>query len=225
MIPIGGRLPAELELAEQFGVAVATLRKGLSVLRDRKIIETRRGRNGGSFVINMPALDDQDEVRRLLVESSVSDLRDLGDEHIAVATAVAKLACARAYPRDFERLHDLASRMTTATTLTQKARADSRFHIEIAVLAQSPRLMRSEIRLQNESSKLIWSEGNSDANPELAELDHIALVQAIQAGDVKQAKRIAEDHIRKHIYQLIDTKITLSTATNNNTEHHKSTAE
>ncbi|MFC7764959.1 GntR family transcriptional regulator [Leucobacter soli] len=43
MLAVGERLPAEIELANQFGVAVATLRKALASLRAQGIVETRRG--------------------------------------------------------------------------------------------------------------------------------------------------------------------------------------
>ena len=46
----GDRLPSENELAQLFGVAVVTVREALGSLRHRGVIETRRGRNGGSFV-------------------------------------------------------------------------------------------------------------------------------------------------------------------------------
>ena len=46
----GERLPSELELAAQLGVAPMTLRQALQILRDAGFVETRRGRTGGSFV-------------------------------------------------------------------------------------------------------------------------------------------------------------------------------
>ena len=56
----GQQLPSESELALQLGVATVTLREALVVLRQRGLIETRRGRNGGSFVcapVELPDLE------------------------------------------------------------------------------------------------------------------------------------------------------------------------
>ena len=50
----GERLPPEPRLAAQFGVAPMTLRQALGVLRQAGFVETRRGRNGGSFVCADP---------------------------------------------------------------------------------------------------------------------------------------------------------------------------
>jgi GntR family transcriptional repressor for pyruvate dehydrogenase complex len=46
----GAQLPSEVDLAAQFNVAPGTLREALSALREEGIVETRRGRGGGSFV-------------------------------------------------------------------------------------------------------------------------------------------------------------------------------
>ena len=46
----GERLPAESHLAGQFGVSTVTLREALASLRQMGLVETRRGRRGGSFV-------------------------------------------------------------------------------------------------------------------------------------------------------------------------------
>src|SRR5882762_5568563 len=45
------QLPSETELASQFGVATVTVREALVALRQQGLVETRRGRGGGSFVI------------------------------------------------------------------------------------------------------------------------------------------------------------------------------
>ena len=47
----GERLPSEPELARRFGVALITVREGLGILREAGLVETRRGREGGSFVV------------------------------------------------------------------------------------------------------------------------------------------------------------------------------
>src|SRR5947199_2335462 len=48
----GDRLPPERELADTFGVSRVTLREAIKALRDAGLVESRRGRGGGTFVVS-----------------------------------------------------------------------------------------------------------------------------------------------------------------------------
>jgi GntR family transcriptional regulator, transcriptional repressor for pyruvate dehydrogenase complex len=208
MLSVGDRLPTEAELAEQFGVAVATLRTALATLRERGLVETRRGRSGGTFIVRTP-FPAAHEVTAHLGRTSIVELRDLGDEHVAIGCAVAKLACSRVYGGGIARLADFAARLRFAETPTARASADSRFHIELAVLAQSPRLMHSELRLQSEIGPLLWSVDNTRTNLETALAEHAELIEAIGSGDATRAERVVESHYRRGVARLIDAKLSL----------------
>ena len=55
-LPAGHRLGTKQELAEQFGIAPATLGEALRVLRARGVVEARPGPGGGVFVANQSPL-------------------------------------------------------------------------------------------------------------------------------------------------------------------------
>lgn len=211
MLRVGERLPVEAELSEMFGVAGATLRDALAALRDQGVVETRRGRNGGTFVVKFPATQEEN-LRQYLRETSIADLRDLGDEQTAVAAAAARLACDRADPKDLDRLERLARGLEQATTPETQARADSRFHIELAVVAQSPRLTSQEIRLQGEVGQLLWTPMAGVFDQQLAAREHLGIVAAVREDDPDRAQRLVLEHIRRNTYHLIDTKLTLTHA-------------
>src|SRR5215210_2252651 len=52
--PQGSLLPAERELAERLGVSRATLREAIAALRSAGLVETTRGRGGGTVVVYKP---------------------------------------------------------------------------------------------------------------------------------------------------------------------------
>ena len=197
----GEQLPSEIDLATQLGVSTMTLREALAVLREQGLVETRRGRGGGSFV---RASADAVNTRALarLQELTVEELRDLGDEHFAVSGAAAVLASRRAVSADSARLRTLAALLADSDDPIRSRRADSRFQIEVAVCSQSARLTRSEVNLQTELSSMIWLPQLALA-PKAQADRHTALVDAIEAEDEIKARTLAEDTSAANVRRLI----------------------
>lgn len=208
MLAVGERLPAEIELASQFGVAVATLRKALASLRAQGIVETRRGRSGGTFVVKVPFPSDE-TLHAALVHSSMASLRDLADEHAAISAAAAALAAARNPASKPTRLAELAFRARETRGSQERALADSKFHIEVAVLSHSQRLLTAEQRLQSESAPLLWCEAFSTGSTQDAFNEHLALVMAIEQGKPDEARRLADQHVMMNMRRVIDAKLLL----------------
>jgi GntR family transcriptional regulator, transcriptional repressor for pyruvate dehydrogenase complex len=201
----GECLPAESELASQFGVSPVTLREALAMLRNMGLVETRRGRQGGSFVRapdQLPATHLEPQLRLL----SVLELRDIGDHRAAVAGAAAQLASQRALDSDVHTLREHVGRLRGATSLTERRRADVRIHIEIAAAAQSPRLTRQEMSLWSEVGDLIWLPvtGNQVA---AVTAEHEALVDAIGQADPERARQLAERHVLAETERLIGLRL------------------
>lgn len=211
MLAVGERLPPEVELASQFGIAVATLRKALASLRADGIVETRRGRNGGTFVVKAPFPHTHD-LRLALEATSVVALRDLADEHSAISAAAARLAAERTASGRVTRLAELAFRAREARGGQERALTDSRFHIEIAVLSQSQRLLTAEQRLQTECSPFLWSESLTHASTHEAFNDHLALVMAIEQARPDDAHRLAEAHVITNVRRIVAAKLALRSA-------------
>ena len=80
----GERRPSEAELARGMGDALITAREALEMLRENSLVQTRRGREGGSFV----TYDTQTAARILDARSqrhSRIELRDLAVHLSAIA--------------------------------------------------------------------------------------------------------------------------------------------
>ena len=198
----GERLPPEADLATTLGVATVTLRDALADLRERGLVETRRGRGGGSFVrVHRDALADLSRTR--LQEVSSTDLRELGDLHAGLAGTAALLAAARATGSELTRLADLCDRLAAARTTTEQRRLDGRWWIELAAAAQSVRLTRFEIDLQVELGLLAWASHEPDAVLSRRVRSHRRVVAALAERNGAAARAEAEAQIQRDTAELL----------------------
>ena len=207
----GQQLPSESELALQLGVATVTLREALVVLRERGLIETRRGRNGGSFVCAPVELPEALLLQRLK-EISGPDLRDLCDEQMAISGTAARLAAQRSSPEQLARIAHHIEALGQSTTRLARHRADARFHIEVAAAAQSLRLTHAEMRLQSEVGELLWLEAIGGNDVTLVEQEHRAILQALVNNDSVLAGALAQAHVMSGIKRLIGLRLELLAA-------------
>lgn len=198
----GEQLPSESELAAQLGVSHMTLREALAVLREQGLVETRRGRVGGTFV-RRPANPSVRAVRARLRSMSASQVRDLGDAHLAVTGACAKLAAERASPSNVRRLQSLAAQVAKASGIGAKIRADSRFHIELAIATQSERLSRLAIDIQGDCAELLWLPSDDEVDAQALAHEHWMISEAIGAEDGETARRLAEAHAMDDVRRLV----------------------
>ena len=215
----GEQLPPEAEFAAQLGVSAMTLREALASLRQQGLVETRRGRTGGTFV-RRPASPPVGLLRERLRGMTTSSLRDLIDEQFAVSGTVAKLAAARASGADVRRLYTLVRQLSAAATLGSRIRADSRFHIEVAQASQSERLTRLEVGLQTQLGELLWlpPEATGSAATEARELldhvavsaEHAAIADAIAAEDGDRARMLAERHVEWNLRRLTAMRLAMA---------------
>lgn len=203
----GEQLPTESELATQLGVSTVTVREALVSLRQQGLVETRRGRTGGSFV-RAPKDGDVSSWQERLRNLTLSDLRDLGDHYIAIAGAAARLAAERATPDDVARLR-LATDDIRPATAAEAPRAERHFHLEVAAAAQSPRLTQQEMHLQGELGALLWLPAGGRGAQAPIHGEHTAITDAIAAGDGEQARRRTEEHILDAIDRLAELHLRL----------------
>ncbi len=213
----GEHLPPESEFAQQLGVSPMTLRDAIATLRDRGYVETRRGRNGGTFV-RRSLEPPQEPDRRRLLSTSVSTLRDAADEQAAVSGAAARLAAERATGANVRKLLGLVDQMAAASSRGARLKADSRFHVEVAIASQSTRLTRLEVKLQGETAGLLWLDELASGEVAAMAAEHHEIATAIAEEDADRARMVTERHVRRNLRRIITTHLALHDNTGSRTD-------
>jgi len=204
----GDRLPREKVLASELGMSPVTLRQSLAALRAKGLIETSRGRSGGSVIRRQIELPDA-ELRAKLRDASTESLRDLGDLSAAISAMSARLAADRADAQNVQYLNALARAYNEATEEKARRRADSRFHVAVSVASQSSRLTAIALQIQAELMTLWWTHpGEADMTARASE-QHSSIIKAIRDRDADRAAKAAELHSRTESEWLIEAHLAL----------------
>lgn len=205
----GERLPSEAELARRFGVALVTAREGLGMLREAGLVETRRGRDGGSFVVHPGDADEALLAARLRGFSQV-ELSDLAVYVTAIAAGCADRAAERSTPADDTRLAAWLRAADFSGPSAARRNAGG-FLLELAVLSQSTRLVREQIRLQAEFGPLLWlgmrDPGLRDGTAASAGI----IAMAVAEGDAGAARREVSALLDRVARWLLSAKARIET--------------
>jgi DNA-binding GntR family transcriptional regulator len=99
--------------------------------------------------------------------------------------------------------------MASATTRGSRMKADSRFHIEVAMSSQSERLTRHEVRLQGEIAGLLWLDSLSEEEVAAMAREHHEIATAIAEENGDRARVMAERHVRRNLRRIIASRLGL----------------
>jgi GntR family transcriptional repressor for pyruvate dehydrogenase complex len=195
----GARLPVERDLAASLGVGRMTVRAALARLVDGGLLETRRGRGGGSYVSRQWRETSTDAVTRTLVRR-LGELRDRCDAVCRIHGAVCRAAAEARTDADIAVLCEALEDFRTADSGADAQLADSRLHLAIMDSAHNPVLKKVLIDLEASVSIRApvhpWGEPDTMAAMERRALhDHEHLIDAIVAGRADEAEAIARAHV------------------------------
>jgi GntR family transcriptional repressor for pyruvate dehydrogenase complex len=175
-------------------------------LRAAGLVETRRGRGGGSFVLGSKEPAMRLVLQRLL-RLSTAQIRDHGDQHAALAGAAARLAARRATPADLARLRRALEQLDSAGSDGERRRAENHLQIEIAAVAQSPLLFREEVGMQAEMGPLLWLGPAHEAVHERTDALAAEVVAAIESRDGERARELTEERVAAWTAHLVELRL------------------
>jgi len=191
--PRGSQLPAERELAEQLGVSRATLREAIAALRAAELVQTTRGRGGGTVVQGRPVR--RKSVALAAIRGRTEDLLDSLDFRAVVEPGAAALAAARQLDDSTRAmLQESLEAVSAAPEGEEHRQCDSRLHLAIAAASGSPRLMAAVTQVQAELDEMLHAIPVLAPNIAHSTAQHKAIVRAVLAGKPARAGRVMTEH-------------------------------
>ena len=193
----GQALPAERDLATMLDVSRATLRGAIERLVEQGLLESRRGRGGGTFVTGRSWREVEPETVRRTLHEQLPALAELFDQRRLVEAMIAGVAAERRTPEQAARLLELATEFEGAGDDMETARRlDDALHGLVVACAGNTRLARLSHELTAEATLGFASEPYTPEFYAMAVGEHRALAEAVARGDVEAARTTAREHFR-----------------------------
>lgn len=192
--PRGSTLPAERVLAERLGVSRATLREAMSALRQAGLVETRRGRGGGTVVTLRPRSPSARAAARIPPAQRRAWLDALEFRRVVEPGAAQIAAAADLSSAGREQLEAAHAGVANARDAAGHRQADSRFHLTIATLTGSPLMIEAVTSVQAHLHEMLNAIPVLEANIVHSDRQHAAVVRAISAGRSERARKVMEEH-------------------------------
>lgn len=193
IIPAGERLPSERELGEMLKVSRDTVREALSTLVEHGYVVSKRGRYGGTFVVESPPNGDPSDLSP--VELDGAELDDITVLRKVLEVGAARTSAARDLTASNRAALQAALEDSLRAGGADYRRFDSRLHLLIAELTGSRSLVQMAADLRTRVNAAFEEIPVLGPNIVHSNEQHAAVVQAILTGKPDAAARAMLEHV------------------------------
>jgi DNA-binding FadR family transcriptional regulator len=134
----GDSLPPEEVLAQKFEVSRAMVREALGILKAQGYLESRRGKNGGTFVKNILESGMLGDLFGDLILMGKMKIAELFAARLLIEPEAARIAALHASSIDLQKLSDINDMVSAARTQEERIRHNVTFHITLGQLSGNP---------------------------------------------------------------------------------------
>ena len=185
------RLPAERNLAEEYGVARNTVREALNRLEDELYVETRPG--SGTYVIFQPQETSTKEIDQ-------ANPLELIDARFALEPHICRLSVLHGRRADFDRLEILCARMEAVhNDPAAFGEADTEFHSLLAETTGNRLLVWVIAQINSVRSQDEWTRMRQltldDNIISQYNAQHRQILNAIRTREPERAANMMKDHL------------------------------
>jgi GntR family transcriptional repressor for pyruvate dehydrogenase complex len=190
----GSQLPAERDLAKQFGVSRTAVREAIKALQEKGLVDAFPGR--GTFVTNGTSNSMRRSLDRIIKSGETNGWAYLVEVREILEPEIAAMAAVRATDQDLAAMRDAVDVMDQAGRDSDAfIEADLDFHLALAEAAANPivlSLIDSIVGLLREQRLRIFSIGGG---PERGQHHHKRILDAIKRRDTQGARAAMQAHL------------------------------
>ena len=192
----GDQLPAERELAEQFGVSRTAVREAVKALREKGLVEAYPGR--GTFITSDTSNTIRITLDRMLRTGQLEGTLQLVEVREILEPEIAALAATRASDDTLKELRDAIKVMDDAgDDPNAYIEADLDFHLALAEAAANPiilSLIDSIVGVLREQRMRIF---RVDGGPMRGQYHHKKILEAVEHKDSSGAREAMRAHLQQ----------------------------
>jgi len=192
----GDQLPAERELAQQFGVSRTAVREAVKALREKGLVEAYPGK--GTFITSGSSNPMRQSLDRMLKSGQTDATSSLVEVREILEPEIAALAALRATEENLNSLREAVAVMDAAKRDPDAyIEADLDFHLELAEAAANPlilSLIDSIVGILREQRMRIFE---VDGGPDRGQHHHKKILEAMEHQDAQGAREAMRAHLRQ----------------------------
>jgi GntR family transcriptional repressor for pyruvate dehydrogenase complex len=192
----GDQLPAERELAQQFGVSRTAVREAVKALREKGLVEAYSGR--GTFVTDGTSQAVRQSLDLMMKIGQPGGTTHLAEVRAILEPEIAALAAVRAQEQDIATMREAVA-MMDRSGLDGDAfiEADLDFHLSLAEAAANPlilSLIDSIVGLLREQRMRVFKVAGG---PERGQFHHKRILEAVERRDSEKAREAMRAHLQQ----------------------------
>lgn len=208
LLKAGDQLPAERELALQFGVSRTAVREAVKALREKGLVDAQPGR--GTFITSGNPQAMRQSLCYIVRAGHPEGTQQLAEVRAMLEPEIAALAATRIGETHLAMMRDAIGVMDRSKNAPEAfIEADLDFHLALAEAAANPiilTLIDSIVGLLREQRlKIFYVEGG----PDRGQFHHKRILEAVERHDAdaaRQAMRAHLEQIRKDCSPPVKTK-------------------
>lgn len=195
LVAPGQPLPPERELAKKFGVGRATVQRAIKLLQEDGMVESRRGRRGGNFVLDLAGptggserLLDELRRERARIEQALTF-------RLEIEPAGAALVPANATDDELAAIVDAAASITPELPDAVFDSLDAEFHLAIVRATHNTFFIDAVERVRMQIGPALRAMPESTLWHERSVREHAAIVDCLTRREARGARARMRTHL------------------------------